>query len=119
MGSGSVFKNILAILTGFIILYFIFKWEYFLYGALVIGVLSLISERLANGINTAWMKLAMILGWINSRILLSVVFYFFLFPMAMLTRLFKRNMLNLKNTSDSLFEERNHVYTPEDLQDMW
>jgi hypothetical protein len=35
----------------------------------------------------AWMKLAHVLGWINTRILLTVFFYLFVTPIALIRRL--------------------------------
>lgn len=48
----------------------------------------------ARAFHTAWMKIAHVLGAINSRIILSVAFYLFLAPLGMLTRLFGRDPLD-------------------------
>ncbi len=49
-----------------------------------------------------WMKLAFILGWINTRIILIIIFYLLFTPLGMLMRLFGKDLLELKierNTS--------------------
>ena len=43
-----------------------------------------------------WMGLAFIIGWIVSRVLLSVLFLFVLTPLGILGKLFKKEFLNLK-----------------------
>lgn len=48
----------------------------------------------ARGFHILWMKLAGILGYVNSRILLSLVFYLLFFPYNVLARLIGRDPLN-------------------------
>lgn len=41
-----------------------------------------------------WMKFASILGWVNTRILLSLFFYFVLTPVGLIMKLFGKNPLD-------------------------
>lgn len=43
-----------------------------------------------------WMKFAFVLGWINTRLLLCVIFYFFFLPAGLIMRLFKVDPLDRK-----------------------
>ena len=43
-----------------------------------------------------WMKLGFILGWINSRIILSLVFLFVLIPISLIMKCFGHDPLNKK-----------------------
>lgn len=90
-----------------------------LFVALGVGLLSLIIPAAREGILWLWFKIAEILGWINGRIILSVVFFVVLFPFAVLFRLTTKNPLRLKNLESSAFDERNHTYTKKDLQNIW
>ncbi|MEM7550916.1 MAG: SxtJ family membrane protein [Bacteroidota bacterium] len=119
MKLNTTYKNILVIIAGLLIFFQIFKHEYFFYAALLISLLSLISSNLANLINTGWLKLALALGWVNSRILLSIVFYIFLTPIALISRLFNRDILMLKKNQNSLYVKREHQYNKSDLENMW
>lgn len=113
-------KALLVIVTGLVILFFIFKGKGFLIAAASVGVLSLMIPIIGDGILWVWFKLAEVLGWINSRILLSLIFFVFLFPMAFLVRLFKKNFFNLEKTSEpSIYTRRDHKYTKEDLENIW
>lgn len=59
-----------------------------LYGlAGVLLVIGLVSDRLTGWIAAGWMKLAEGLGAFNKTVLLSVVYYVFLTPIALLYRL--------------------------------
>ncbi|WP_338869399.1 SxtJ family membrane protein [Spirosoma sp. SC4-14] len=117
-----MYKANLAISTGFLALYFIFgKKESLLFIALGVGALTLLLPTLARWISFGWFKLAEGLGYINSRILLSIVFFLFLLPVALLYRLANRNPLALRNgrRANSLFSERNQTYSAKDMENIW
>lgn len=60
----------------------------------VLAVVALLWPRGAQAFDHAWMRLAAVLGYINSRILLSVMFYGVMAPYGWVMRLFGRNPLN-------------------------
>jgi hypothetical protein len=110
----------LVIVTGFLVLYFLLNVNWLLYVSLVVGVSSVVSTRLGNLIVKGWYAIAKVLGWINTRILLFLVFYVFLFPLAMLAKIFKKDALQLRKTKrDSIFTTRNHQYVKNDLENIW
>jgi hypothetical protein len=119
------YKSLLVIVTGFAVLYFILQLKpagkYFLYASLLVGLLGIFVPFAGDWIVKGWHKLAEVLGWINSRILLSVIFFIFLTPMAIIYRLVAgKNLLQLKKpTTGSLYEERNYTYTGKDLEEPW
>jgi Saxitoxin biosynthesis operon protein SxtJ len=69
---------------------------YFTLGALgvVIGLVALVWPRGALAFDRGWMLLAGALGYVNSRILLSLMFYGVMAPYGWLMRLFGRNTMN-------------------------
>jgi hypothetical protein len=114
------FKTILVIVTGLLAIAMIFKLQWMYYVALGIGTVSVFIPAAAKGIELAWLKLALGLGWINSRILLSIIYFVFLMPLAWLSRLFVKDPLTLrKRKTSSLFVTRNHLYTKKDLENIW
>ncbi|MEL6534044.1 MAG: SxtJ family membrane protein [Bacteroidota bacterium] len=117
------YQSLLVMATGFLALSFLVKNPntslYLQYAALGVSVISLLIPAARKGILWVWFKLAEILGWINGRILLSLVFFVVLFPFAVLFRLATKNPLRLKNMEASAFDERNHTYTKKDLQNIW
>ncbi len=66
------------------------------------------------------MKLAEGLSFIVPNILLSLVFFFILTPIAWASRLFKdRDPLDLKNEKDSFFQDRNTSFDPSSFERPW
>lgn len=109
----------LIIAAGFMVLFFIFKIKWFLLVAFVVSFLGAMSKLFTDGVTWVWFKISEILGWINSRILLGIVFFFFLFPLAMLMKLFNKVSIILKKGKASYYSDRNHLYKAEDLENVW
>jgi Saxitoxin biosynthesis operon protein SxtJ len=59
--------------------------------AVALIVPALVAPRVLARPYRAWMKLAEVLAWINTRILLGVVFYGVVTPIGLLMRLLKRD----------------------------
>ncbi|RRB02018.1 SxtJ family membrane protein [Larkinella rosea] len=113
-------KAQLVIVTGLVILYFIFKSDYWLYAAAGVGLLSVFIPAVGNRIVWLWFKLAEMLGKINSTLILTVLFGLILTPIAALYRITTKNPLSVKKSkSATLFHERNHTYTKDDLEHPW
>ncbi|MFA7471277.1 MAG: SxtJ family membrane protein [Spirosomataceae bacterium] len=114
-------KALLVIVTGMLVFYFIFKKEWLLYIGLFVGLAGVFVPFLGDLIVKGWYKLAELLGYINSRILLTVIFFLILFPVAVLARLGRgKNMLGLrKDPNQTAFTERNHRYVAKDLKNVW
>ncbi|MBX2966260.1 MAG: hypothetical protein KF845_08960 [Cyclobacteriaceae bacterium] len=114
------YKTILVIVTGFLVIAWIFKLETLTKIAIGIGLVSVFIPIVAKGIEWIWLKFAHILGWINSKILLGLIFFVFLLPIAWLSRLFTKDPLRLNGRQlKTLYSERNHLYTKEDLENIW
>jgi len=47
-------------------------------------------------VNELWLKVGNVLGWINSRIILGVMFYLLIFPIGLLLKLFGKDSMNRK-----------------------
>lgn len=113
-------KAQLVIVTGLVVLYFVFKSPWWLYAAAAVGLLSLFVPAIGDLIVKGWFKIAEILGNINGKIILSVLFYLFLVPIALLYRMVAKNPLQLKRTHEaSFYNDRNHQYQKEDLEQAW
>ncbi|HBG05736.1 MAG: hypothetical protein A2075_06105 [Geobacteraceae bacterium GWC2_58_44] len=89
--------------------------------ALALLLIGLFVRPVASVISRSWLKFAEVLGAFNSKIVLSLAFFLFLTPLALLFRLFTKNPLQLKKEPDAetLFLERNHSYTKSDFEKMW
>lgn len=66
-----------------------------------IGVLALLVPLLAKPFYFLWMMIGFVMGSIMSRVILILIFYVVLTPVALVFRLIKRDALRLKKTSES------------------
>lgn len=113
-------KAELAIVAGFLVLFLIFQKLWLVYVALALCAMFLLSDTLSHWTLWAWFKLAAALGYLNSRFLLSAVFFLLLVPMALLRRLWQRNPLFLHAPPpDSMFQIRQHLYSHSDFEKLW
>ena len=113
-------KTCLTISVGFLVVYLITKAQWPLTVALVVGLIGMLSGFLAKKVDWLWMQLARALSFIVPNILLSAVFYLFLFPVALLARLFgKSDPLLLKNSKSSTYKAENKVFEKESFENPW
>ncbi len=116
-------ETMLTLTVAMVVLYLISKHHYkaFLFAGIVLGVIGLFSRFLTAKISWAWMKFAEILGAINSRVILTIIFYFFLFPIAMISKLFgsKNNLEIKKTTGNTYYFTRNYKFESKDLEKTW
>ena len=113
-------KTVLTITVGFIVLYLFTKWNWTILIASGIGLTGLFSTRLSKIIDFLWMKLAMVLSLIMPNILLSIIFFLFLFPVAVLSRVFGKNdPLNLKDKAGSNFKDSNRSFDKASFEKTW
>ncbi|MBP8626143.1 MAG: hypothetical protein KBE27_04080 [Syntrophorhabdaceae bacterium] len=100
---------------------FILKINTLLYIALVFLFIGLFLSRLSEIIAVGWLRFANALGIINTRIILTVVFYVFLTPLAFFYRMTHGDFMHLRRNPEkrSFYEVRGHEYRPEDLEKLW
>ena len=107
---------LLALLMGW-------KWTsdlLFFYFSILLSVVVLISERAMGGIDYLWMKLTWLLSLIIPRIILSLLFYLFLTPLALLSRIFgDGDPLQMKKPANSMFRMEEPLSGPTSFEKMW
>ena len=95
---GILFGSIFSVLFGIILPWLLSNnmayWPW-LIGCLFI-LLSLIYPAGLSPFYKIWMKFGNIMGWINTRIILAIIFYFMFVPTGFLIRLFGKDLLNIK-----------------------
>tara|TARA_B110000977_G_scaffold99794_1_gene131003 strand:+ start:3687 stop:4055 length:369 start_codon:yes stop_codon:yes gene_type:complete len=113
-------KTVIIIALGFIITHLVVhsKWPLFVSGSILF--LGVLSEKIAQLIDMLWMKLAEVLGKIVPNILLSFIFFVFLFPISLMAKFFsKKDPLNLKNNSNSAWITVEKHFNADSLKDTW
>ncbi|MDP6909567.1 MAG: SxtJ family membrane protein [Flavobacteriales bacterium] len=114
-----VYRNILVLIAGFCVLHLIFGGKLFLSIALIVLILSALSDKTAILIEKGWMWIGGTLGKINAAILLFIIYYVFLVPIAFLSRIGGKDSMQLKPPTNSNFRTNNHIYTAQDLKNPW
>lgn len=87
--------------------------------AIVLVLATLLSPWLARWIAFGWTKLAELIGSVVSRVLLAVVFFLVLTPMALLRRITGSDPLTLNEPKNGTWVERDHLFTAKDLDKPW
>ena len=65
-----------------------------------------------------WLNISELLGKISSKILLTIIFFLFVWPVALFRKAIGKDTLKLKDfkkNANSVFTERNHTYTKTDF----
>lgn len=113
-------KALLVIVTGLVIVGMIFKKNVWFYAAGIIGVVTLAIPVIGYWTVWLWYKISEVMGWFMSRVLLSTIFFIFLYPISMLAKMSSKNMMSLKRIKEkSIYHERNHKYKKEDIENIW
>lgn len=117
-------ETILVLCVALVVIFFITgkQHNYLLTISVALGLIGMFSRDLTAKISWAWLKLGEMMGAVMSKVILSIIFFGFLFPLALLSRLFSgnKNTLQLKKGSEpSYYFTRNHKYLPEDLKNLW
>lgn len=61
--------------------------------AIILVGLAIILPKSLDPVYQVWMKIGFALGWLNNRIILSIVFFIILTPMALMMKLLKRDTM--------------------------
>jgi hypothetical protein len=111
--------TMLVISMGFLIFYLVFSWDWAVWVSLGAGITGIVSLWLSQKIEWLWMKLAKVLSFIIPNILLSMVFFLILFPLALLSRLFHKDPLMLSPKYKSYFVEINREMEKSSFNKTW
>ena len=112
-------STILVISMGFLILYLVFAWQWAVLVSLIVGVVGVLSSYLSKKIEWVWMKIAQLLGYIIPNILLTLMFFLFLYPIALLSKLFSKDPLMLSNKYETYFIDINKEVDKKSFEKTW
>lgn len=112
-------KTILVIVSGLLIFYLFTKINLLLNIILGLCLIGVFSPFISIKIESIWFKIAYLLGLIIPNIVLGIVFYFLLFPIALLSRIKSNDPLVLKNNSNTIYKEVNKSFNQESFKNTW
>jgi len=94
------------------------SWDFVIAAVAVFGV-GLLWQAGARLLDKGWRKLAEGLGFLSSRVLLTIVYCVFLLPLSLFARHSRKLTIKRKPAGSSNFKDRNHLYSKEDLENLW
>ena len=114
-------KAILGLIAGLLVInYLLVKSDTLLTIIVALATLSVISSTFAHYLAKFWLGLGKILGRINGTILLGVVYFLLITPLAFLKRtLGKSTFFKNGDSPDSGFTKHDAVVKPEDIELPW
>jgi hypothetical protein len=114
-------ESVLAVMVGLLLIHlFYFESKWLIYTCLGVGVSSILSKYIANKIHFIWWQLTKLLSAIIPKVVLTILFYLVLSPIAWLSKVFGNNTtIQLKDDSESTFVERNKPFMKQDFEKPW
>jgi uncharacterized membrane protein YcgQ (UPF0703/DUF1980 family) len=113
-------ETILVLVLALGVFFWLSHKTYLLLAAGIFAFIGIFIPFIADKIHLAWMKLAHIMGYVMSKVLLTLVYVVVLLPLAFLSRIFgNKNGILLKPGAQSYFKDRNYTYTKESMENVW
>jgi len=88
-------------------------------GTAIFWLLAVAMPEILRPINIIWLKFGNIMGWINSRIILALMFYLLIFPIGLILKVFGKDSMNRKFDKDAdtyrklvKVRDKNHLEKP-------
>lgn len=126
MSKEKVYEALLVISTALLVIYLygVIRYEIprpvFIYVASGVGISGILIKPLGELIAKGWFKLAELLSFVMSKVVMTIVFVVILIPVALLYRMVKKDKLYIKKAaSATTWTERKHIYSDKDLKNIW
>ena len=58
------------------------------------AVVALLKPLLLGPVNRVWLKISDVLGWVNTRLVMGIIFFLLIVPIGLIMRLFNKDPLN-------------------------
>lgn len=72
----------------------------------VFFITGLVLPTFLRPVYIVWMSLAFILGWVNTRVILAIMFYLILTPVGLFMRLFRVDLLERKKKEGTYWKNK-------------
>ncbi|MCH7764085.1 MAG: hypothetical protein IIB95_10140 [Candidatus Marinimicrobia bacterium] len=98
------------------------SYLYFSVAGILLNILGLFYPVSLKPINKVWMSLAIVLGWVMTRVILIILFYIVLTPIGIIAKLVGKKFLKLKidKSSNSYWEVREKKdFNPSDFENQF
>lgn len=114
--SSKALSAIVVLAAACLAFWYLFRIDYLILASFILLAIGAAFPWLAEKIGWLWHKFSEGLGWLNSRIILTVIFFIFLSFFGLLFRLFgKKNKFRTK-PENSAYDDRDHPYEAKDFE---
>lgn len=112
--------TVLTIVFGLLAIYLFIDIKFILYFAITVSLISILSFNFSKIIEKVWFGLAQILSQIIPNLLLSIIFYILLTPLAILSKLFKaKTDFISRNNQKTIFKTETREFKKESFNKTW
>tara|TARA_B100001093_G_C26530731_1_gene885922 strand:+ start:409 stop:762 length:354 start_codon:yes stop_codon:yes gene_type:complete len=113
-------STILSIIFGFLVINLFINNDYLVYFIILILGLSIASKKFSDSIEIFWFSIAVILSKILPSVLLSIIYFMLLTPLAYMSKLFNAQTdYKSKNNLNSMFTDCNKNFTKKSFEKTW
>ena len=84
--------------------------------AVILGTVALVAPGRLGPVYRLWMRFAEVLGWINTRIILGLVFFLIILPVGLLMRLFNDPMRRTTDADTLSYRVASHPPKKENME---
>ena len=110
-----------ALFTGLFGLLFpwLFSLDFPIWPWIIAGVLwlwALLIPKTLKWVYQPWMSLAMLIGWINTRIILAIVFFLIMTPIGIIMHIFGKKTIQNKPSQCESYRNITHSRSPKDME---
>ena len=114
-----IYETSLVLTTGFLVIYLFTENVTFLYVSFFFGLVGIFVKPLAAFITKIWFWLADILNLVFSKLVLGLLFYVILFPLALFYKVAGNDKLRLKETNRETWILKNQLFRASDFERIW
>jgi hypothetical protein len=114
-----IYETSLVLTTGFLVVYLLTETTAFLYMAIFFGLIGIFVKPLAALFTKFWFWLADILNLVFSKLVLGILFYVILLPLALFYKAAGNDKLQLKENNNSKWILRNQVFESSHFRKIW
>jgi hypothetical protein len=121
MSDAETTKTLTVVALALLIGYYLFKVVVLLHIVLVLLFLMAFPNPVGKLLAGAWLKFSEIIGHINSRIILTLIYYFVLVPVSLLYRIFNKTTVAYFNGKkpDSYFINSDRTFSKQSFEKTW
>lgn len=116
-----IIKTINILTIAVLIVYSIFGIKWLIWIAILLAFGNALESRITAAVANYWMRFALKIGYFNSMIILFIMFFFMLTPIAFIYRLFNREKVYpfRKNLRKSYFDDIHKSCRKDDFEKLW